>query len=80
MRFWVGAADNQWFKYLAEARPDEVNFSRPTPNHPWRWASGSWMWPGTRSTAGHTPSTAWDIVAARRFQDHRTLHPASTAP
>ena len=29
MKLWVGVTDNQWFKYLAELRPDEVNFWRP---------------------------------------------------
>jgi putative restriction endonuclease len=30
MKLWAGVTDNQWFKYLAELRPDEVNFWRPS--------------------------------------------------
>ena len=30
MKFWVGVTDNQWFKYLSETRPDEVNFWQPS--------------------------------------------------
>jgi putative restriction endonuclease len=29
MKFWVGVTDNQWFKYLSEIQPDEVNFWQP---------------------------------------------------
>ncbi len=29
MRFFVAVTDNAWFHFLAEARPDEVNFWRP---------------------------------------------------
>lgn len=29
MKFWVGVTDNQWFRYLSEIRPDEVNFWQP---------------------------------------------------
>ena len=29
MRFYVGITDNTWFRFLAERRPDEVNFWRP---------------------------------------------------
>lgn len=38
MRFWVGVTDNQWFKYLSETRPDEVNFWQPTPKPPFTGA------------------------------------------
>jgi putative restriction endonuclease len=34
MRFWVGVTDNQWFKYLSETRPDEINFWQPTATPP----------------------------------------------
>ena len=34
MRFWVGVTDNQWFKYLFETRPDEVNFWQPSATTP----------------------------------------------
>jgi putative restriction endonuclease len=29
MKFWVGVTDNQWFKFLSETRPEEVNFWHP---------------------------------------------------
>jgi putative restriction endonuclease len=29
MKFWVGVTDNDWFSYLAERKPDEVNFWNP---------------------------------------------------
>ena len=29
MNFYIGVTDNQWFTYLAERHPDEVNFWRP---------------------------------------------------
>ncbi len=28
-RFYVGVTDNQWYQFLSEKRPDEVNFWRP---------------------------------------------------
>jgi putative restriction endonuclease len=34
MKFWVGVTDNQWFKYLSERRPDEVNFWQPSATTP----------------------------------------------
>ena len=30
MKFFVGVTDNDWYNYLAEAVPDEVNFWRPS--------------------------------------------------
>lgn len=29
MRYWVAVTDNQWFKFLPELQPDEVNFWQP---------------------------------------------------
>jgi putative restriction endonuclease len=29
MKYWLGVTDNSWFKFLASARPDEVNFWQP---------------------------------------------------
>ncbi|MEI6972783.1 MAG: hypothetical protein WCL44_14855 [bacterium] len=29
MKFYVGITDSAWFNFLAERRPDEVNFWRP---------------------------------------------------
>jgi putative restriction endonuclease len=29
MKFYVGVTDNNWFRFLAERKPDEVNFWRP---------------------------------------------------
>jgi putative restriction endonuclease len=34
MRFWVGVTDNQWFKFLSETRPEEVNFWQPSATPP----------------------------------------------
>ncbi|MFC2172545.1 HNH endonuclease [Acidobacteriota bacterium] len=30
MRYYVGVTDNEWFSYLAQIKPDEVNFWRPS--------------------------------------------------
>lgn len=30
MRFYVGVTDNDWYRFLAEHQPDELNFWRPT--------------------------------------------------
>ena len=38
MKFWVGVTDNQWFQYLAERRPDEVNFWQPSATAPFTGA------------------------------------------
>lgn len=38
MKFWVGVTDNQWFKYLSEIQPDEVNFWQPSATPPFRTA------------------------------------------
>lgn len=29
MKFWVGVTDGAWFRFLSDARPDEVNFWQP---------------------------------------------------
>ena len=29
MKFYIGVTDNQWYRFLAERQPDEVNFWRP---------------------------------------------------
>jgi len=29
MKFWVGVTDNDWFEFLAQLKPDEVNFWQP---------------------------------------------------
>lgn len=29
MKYWVGVTDNHWLEFLAERKPDEVNFWRP---------------------------------------------------
>ena len=34
MKFWVGVTDNQWFKFLSELQPDEVNFWQPSATPP----------------------------------------------
>lgn len=36
MKYWVGVTDNQWFKFLAEKKPDEVNFWRPKSTNQFR--------------------------------------------
>src|SRR5690349_3744075 len=30
MKYWVGVTDGNWFSFLAERKPDEVNFWRPS--------------------------------------------------
>jgi len=34
MKLWVGVTDNQWFNFLSEKRPDEVNFWQPSATPP----------------------------------------------
>jgi putative restriction endonuclease len=34
MKFWVGVTDNQWFKFLSELQPEEVNFWQPSATPP----------------------------------------------
>src|SRR5579859_7455593 len=29
MKYWVGVTDDNWFRFLAARKPDEVNFWRP---------------------------------------------------
>lgn len=36
MEFWVGVTDNDWFKFLANIKPDEVNFWQPSGTPPFR--------------------------------------------
>lgn len=38
MKFWVGVTDNQWFRYLSEIQPDEVNFWQPSATPPFTGA------------------------------------------
>lgn len=38
MKFWVGVTDNNWFKYLSEIQPDEVNFWQPSATPPFKAA------------------------------------------
>jgi putative restriction endonuclease len=38
MKFWVGVTDNQWFQYLSEIHPDEVNFWQPSATPPFTTA------------------------------------------
>lgn len=38
MKFWVGVTDNQWFKFLSEIQPDEVNFWQPSATPPFKSA------------------------------------------
>ncbi len=38
MKFWLGVTDNQWFNYLSEAKPDEVNFWQPSAMPPFTGA------------------------------------------
>ncbi|MGP8152857.1 MAG: HNH endonuclease [Smithella sp.] len=34
MRFWVGVTDNNWYKFLSQKKPDEVNFWQPSAKPP----------------------------------------------
>jgi putative restriction endonuclease len=34
LKFFVGVTDNEWFKFLADKKPDEVNFWRPSADRP----------------------------------------------
>ena len=39
MEYFVGVTDNQWFRFLSDLRPDEVNFWRPSGATPFRAVS-----------------------------------------
>lgn len=30
MEFWVGVTDNNWYEFLANLKPNEVNFWQPS--------------------------------------------------
>lgn len=30
MQYWLGVTDNDWFRFLREQQPDEVNFWHPS--------------------------------------------------
>lgn len=36
MKFYVGVTDNDWFRFLSQRRPDEVNFWRPSSTNTFR--------------------------------------------
>ena len=36
MRYWVGVTNNDWFRFLSERRPDEVNFWHPKSTNQFR--------------------------------------------
>jgi putative restriction endonuclease len=36
MKLWVGVTDDDWFQYLSERRPDEVNFWQPSGSRQFR--------------------------------------------
>lgn len=38
MKFWVGVTDNQWFEYLSDLQPEEVNFWQPSATPPFSGA------------------------------------------
>lgn len=38
MKFWVGVTDNNWYKFLANLNPDEVNFWQPSATPPFTGA------------------------------------------
>lgn len=34
MKYWVGVTDNEWFRFLADREPEEVNFWQPSTSRP----------------------------------------------
>lgn len=36
MEFWVGVTDNKWYEFLADSRPEEVNFWQPSGTPPFK--------------------------------------------
>ncbi|PSO48772.1 MAG: hypothetical protein BRC33_08745 [Cyanobacteria bacterium SW_9_44_58] len=36
IKFWVGVTDNNWYNFLANLKPDEVNFWQPSGTPPFR--------------------------------------------
>jgi putative restriction endonuclease len=36
MKFWVGVTDNNWFHFLKQQMPDEVNFWQPNATNSFR--------------------------------------------
>ena len=36
MEFWVGVTDNDWYKFLSQFQPDEVNFWQPSGRPPFK--------------------------------------------
>jgi putative restriction endonuclease len=36
MEFWVGVTDNDWYNFLSELKPDEVNFWQPSSTPPFK--------------------------------------------
>jgi putative restriction endonuclease len=36
VKFWVGVTDNEWYRFLSELQPDEVNFWQPGGRNPFR--------------------------------------------
>ena len=36
MEFWVGVTDNDWYRFLANLQPDEVNFWQPSGTSPFK--------------------------------------------
>ncbi len=34
MKYWLGVTDNDWFNFLSQERPDEVNFWQPSGKAP----------------------------------------------
>jgi hypothetical protein len=44
MNFYLAGADNDWFNYLSELRPDEVNFWQPGGNTALFWAARSYSY------------------------------------
>ncbi len=72
MRLFVAITDSDWFAYLAELRPDEVNFWRPSGAESFRSLS-----PGEPLLFKlHSPN---NYIAGAGFFSHYTVLPASFA-
>ena len=71
MRFYVGVTDNAWYQFLAERRPDEVNFWQPSDTRSFRTIA-----PGARLPSGpehrrHHPGPA--VLPRRELVPNRPL-------
>lgn len=72
MKIFVAITDSDWFSFLSDLRPDEVNFWQPNPSHPFRALSSG----EPLLFKLHSPN---DYIVGGGFFSHYTVLPASFA-